>query len=152
MLWYATPVYLSVVVYTRVRAHEGACIFFIRHGVLEQDNFKGATIHCTVICFLIIKEALVSWRKKIRDFYVRTLKMMWYVQKIGLEKISGWMCVCVYVCKNKYGMNVSWTRLKTWLYTRVFWRFTVEDPYFSVFLPSLYYIMYQYIRLVTTYR
>ena len=28
---------------------------------------------------------------------------------------------------------------------------TVEDPYFSVFLPSLYYIMYQYIRLVTTY-
>ena len=28
---------------------------------------------------------------------------------------------------------------------------TVEDPYFSVFLPSWYYIMYQYIRLVPTY-
>ena len=28
---------------------------------------------------------------------------------------------------------------------------SVEDPYFSVFLPSLYYIMYQYIRLVTMY-
>ena len=28
---------------------------------------------------------------------------------------------------------------------------TVEDPYLPVFLPSLYYIMYQYICLVTTY-
>ena len=32
-----------------------------------------------------------------------------------------------------------------------FFQSYVEDPYLSVFSTSLYYIMYQYIRLVTTY-
>ena len=48
-----------------------------------------------------MKEALLSW-KKIWDFHVRTLKIMWNVQSSEWEKVSGcvcvWLCVCVCVC------------------------------------------------------
>ena len=46
-------------------------------------------------CF-VINEALFSLKIFFRHFYVRTLKMIWNIQKIGLEK-SRWMCMCVCV-------------------------------------------------------
>ena len=31
------------------------------------------------------------------DFHLRTLKMVWNVQKSGLEEMYGWMCVGVFL-------------------------------------------------------
>ena len=48
--------------------------------------------------YFLIEEALWSCEKN-RDSYVKMLRMMWNVQKDGLEKISS-ACVrvCVYTC------------------------------------------------------
>ena len=48
------------------------------------------------VCFLI-KET--KWYNKIRDFHVKTLKIVWHIQKSGLEKTSKKdVCLCVRVC------------------------------------------------------
>ena len=51
-------------------------------------------------CFLM-KEALFSLKKIVWDFHVRTLKIMWNVQKSNLKKniqMDARACVCVCVC------------------------------------------------------
>ena len=43
-----------------------------------------------LINFHVFMKNFVFW-----VFHVRTIKMMWSVEKINLKKMSGWVCMCV---------------------------------------------------------
>ena len=61
----------------------------------EKRKEKNIKNHQVPFCFLI-KEALFLWKKSFRDFNVKALKMVWNVQKSGLEKkVRMDACACV---------------------------------------------------------
>ena len=61
-------------------------IFFFLSSINNKEFFL---FDMNSLILLTYKGIFVFMKKK-WDFYVSTLKMMWNVQKIGLEKMSGW--------------------------------------------------------------